>query len=187
MRNELDQWLRLVGFDWQLIHDAALTGLNVLILFFFLSYFLFDPVRDFLARRQQKIAGQLQAAADHAQEAETLKQEYEGRLKEIRSRKEEIFEETKQQAGRLREQILADARSEAGRILERGVLKLRQEQQKAEEEVKEELVSLAVLLAGKAVADSLTPELQNRLLENALKKIGDETLWGRSRDMQRRY
>ena len=185
--NELDQWLRLVGFDWQLVHDAALTGLNVLMLFFFLSYFLFDSVRDFLARRQQKIAGQLKAAADHQQEAETLKQEYEEQLKEIRSRKEEILAEAKQQAGRFQDQILSDARSEAGRILERGILQLRQEQQKAEEEEKDEMVSLAVLLAGKAVRDALTPELQNRLIENALKEIGEETVWGQSRYMQRHY
>ena len=32
---------RLIGFDPQLLHDAVLTGINVFILFFALSYLLF--------------------------------------------------------------------------------------------------------------------------------------------------
>ena len=50
---------RLIGFDPQLLHDAVLTGINIFILFFALSYLLFNPVRDVLEKRKQKIAGEL--------------------------------------------------------------------------------------------------------------------------------
>ena len=42
---------RLIGFDPQFLHDAVLTGINVFILFFALSYLLFNPVRDVLEKR----------------------------------------------------------------------------------------------------------------------------------------
>ena len=45
---------RLIGFDPQLLHDAVLTGINIFILFFCLSYLLFNPVRDVLERRKRK-------------------------------------------------------------------------------------------------------------------------------------
>ena len=47
----MDEFLRIIGFDWQLVHDVALTAINVLILFFALSYLLFDPARDFLEKK----------------------------------------------------------------------------------------------------------------------------------------
>ena len=50
---------RLLGFDPQLLFDAFVTGINVFILFFALSYLLFNTVRDVLERRRQKIAGEL--------------------------------------------------------------------------------------------------------------------------------
>lgn len=45
---------RLIGFDAQLLHDAVLTGINVFILFFCLSYLLFNPVRDVLEKRRKR-------------------------------------------------------------------------------------------------------------------------------------
>ena len=62
---------RLIGFDPQLLHDAVLTGINIFILFFALSYLLFNPARDFLEKRRKKIADELeQAALDQKSAAE---------------------------------------------------------------------------------------------------------------------
>ena len=55
---------RLIGFDPQLLHDAVLTGINIFILFFALSYLLFNPVRDVLEKRRQKIVDELARAAE---------------------------------------------------------------------------------------------------------------------------
>ena len=79
----MDEFLRIIGFDFQLIHDAVLTGINVLILFFALSYLLFNPARAFLEKRRQKIAGELAEAAEDKKTAEELKAEYESKLKEV--------------------------------------------------------------------------------------------------------
>ena len=68
---------RLIGFDPQLLHDSVLTGINIFILFFFLSYLLFNPVRDILEKRKQKIAQELASAAGDMASASALKEEYE--------------------------------------------------------------------------------------------------------------
>ena len=47
---------RLFGLDYQLLLDAAITAFNVFILFVLLSYILFNPVRNMLKKRQDKIA-----------------------------------------------------------------------------------------------------------------------------------
>ena len=45
------------GFDPQLLYEMFWTAINIFILFFGLSYLLFNPVRDMLEKRKQKIAG----------------------------------------------------------------------------------------------------------------------------------
>ena len=77
----MEEFSRIIGFDWQLVHDMVLTGINVFILFFILSYFLFNPVQEFLEKRRQKIVGQLAEAADNQRAGRELKEEYEKRLR----------------------------------------------------------------------------------------------------------
>ena len=55
---------RLIGFDAQLLTEAFFTALNIFILFAGLSYLLFNPVREVLEKRRQKIAGELAEAAE---------------------------------------------------------------------------------------------------------------------------
>ena len=115
----MEEFLRIIGFDWQLIHDAVLMGINIFILFFFLSYFLFNPVQDFLEKRRQRIAGQLAEAADNQKAAKALKEEYENRLKEIQTEADGILADARRKAKIKEADILAEARNEAARIVER--------------------------------------------------------------------
>ncbi len=68
---------RLIGFDPQLLYEMFWTAINIFILFFGLSYLLFNPVRDMLEKRKQKIAGELADAANDKKSAAEMKAEYE--------------------------------------------------------------------------------------------------------------
>ena len=89
---------RLIGFDPQLLHDAVLTGINIFILFFALSYLLFNPVRDVLEKRKQKIAGELASAAEEKSSAEAMKAEYEAKLRDVNKEAESILETARRKA-----------------------------------------------------------------------------------------
>ena len=171
----MEEFLRIIGFDWQLIHDAVLMGINIFILFFFLSYFLFNPVQDFLEKRRQRIAGQLAEAADNQKVAKALKEEYENRLKEIQTEADGILAEARRQAKIKEADILAEARNEAARIVERANRQAELERQKARDEMKREMISVASLMAGKLVTASIDPAMQDRLFDETLKEIGENT------------
>ena len=49
---------RIFDLDLQLIADAGLMMISIFVLFLFASYFLFNPAREFLKKRQEKIKGQ---------------------------------------------------------------------------------------------------------------------------------
>ncbi len=171
----MEEFLRIIGFDWQLIHDAVLMGINIFILFFFLSYFLFNPVQDFLEKRRQRIAGQLAEAADNQKAAKALKEEYENRLKEIQTEADGILAEARRKAKIKEADILAEARNEAARIVERANRQAELERQKARDEMKREMISVASLMAGKLVTASIDPAMQDRLFDETLKEIGENT------------
>ena len=89
---------RLINFDPQWISDVVITGINIFILFFALSYLLFNPARDYLEKRRNKIAGDLQNAKENKEEALALKAEYESRLREINKEAEQILDEARKKA-----------------------------------------------------------------------------------------
>ncbi|MCI8512082.1 MAG: F0F1 ATP synthase subunit B [Lachnospiraceae bacterium] len=166
---------RLINFDPQLINDVVITGLAVFILFFAMSYLLFNPARELLEKRRQKIANDLENAKTNKEDAASLKAEYEAKLKSVDKEAEQILDEARKKAKKQEAEILAEARTEAGRILERANREIDLEKKKALEDVKTEIVSIASLLAGKAVAASMDVKIQDALIEETLKEMGEST------------
>ncbi len=171
----MDEFLRIIGFDWQLLHDAVLTGINIFILFFALSYLLFNPARAFLEKRRQKIAGDLAEAADNKKAAQELKAEYESKLKEINKEADMILAEARKKAMIKETDILDEARAEAARIIERANRQVELERKKALDDMKQEIVSIASLMAGKVVASSIDVKVQDSLIDETLKEMGEST------------
>ena len=166
---------RLINFDPQWISDVVITGINIFILFFALSYLLFNPARDYLEKRRNKIAGDLQNAKENKEEALALKAEYESRLREINQEAEQILDEARKKAKKQEAEIVAEAREEAGRILARADREIELEKKKALEDVKQEMVSIASMMAAKAMAASIDVKIQDALIEETLKEMGERT------------
>ena len=166
---------RLINFDPQLIHDVLITGVNIFILFFAMSYLLFNPARDFLEKRRAKIANDLQTAKSSREDAVALKADYEAKLKNIDKEAEAILEDARKKAKKQEAEIVAEAKAEAARIIERANREIDLERKKALDDVKTEMVSIASLMAKKAVAASIDVKIQDTLIEETLKEMGEST------------
>jgi F-type H+-transporting ATPase subunit b len=166
---------RLIGFDPQLLHDSILTGINIFILFFLLSYLLFNPVRDVLEKRKQKIAQELAAAAGDMASASALKEEYEAKLKNVNKEAEDILEAARKKAKTRENEIIDEARAEASRIVERANREIELEKKKAIDDLKQDVVNIASLMAQKAVGNSIDIVIQNALIDETLKEMGEST------------
>lgn len=166
---------RLIGFDPQLLNDAVLAGINIFILFFALSYLLFNPARAFLEKRRQKIADELNQAAQDQKDAAEMKAEYEAKLKAVNKEADAILEEARRKAKRREAEIIDEAKAEAARIVERAGKEIELERKKALDEMKQEVVSIASLMAGKVVAASIDTKVQDALIEETLKEMGEDT------------
>lgn len=166
---------RLFDLDLQLGADAVLTMIAVFALFLIMSHLLFNPVRDMLEKRKQKIKDELDNAAADQKDAAKIKAEYEAKLKDINKEAEEILSEARKKALANENKIVAEAKEEATRIIQRANVDAELEKKKVVDEVKKEMVSIASVMAGKVVAASIDTSVQDGLIDETLKEIGEST------------
>ncbi|MCR5108516.1 MAG: F0F1 ATP synthase subunit B [Lachnospiraceae bacterium] len=166
---------RLFDLDFQLLHDAAWSALAVFILFLCMSYLLFNPIKDLLKKRQERIESDLSSAASDKEAAAELKTSYEEKIRNIERESEELLSEARKKAIANENRIVADAREEASRIIDQAREEARLEKQKAYDEMKTEMIQIASLMAGKVVSANIDTTVQDSLIEETLKEVGDKT------------
>lgn len=166
---------RLFNLDMQLIADSVLSMIAIFVLFLALSYFLFNPVRKLLNDRKDKIRNELESAAGDMEAAKALREDYETRLREIDKEAESILGEARRKALANENQIIAQAKEEAALIMDRARKEAELEKQKAADEVKKEIISIASAMAGRVVSASMDMSVQESLIDETLKEMGDST------------
>lgn len=166
---------RLFNLDAQLLADTVLLMLAMLVMFTLLSYLLFNPAREFLKKRQEKIKNDIDSAKAQKEEAEKLKEDYDSRIKNIGREADEILSQARQKALLNAEDIKAQANEEAARILARAQSQIELDKKKAADDMKKEMISIASMMAGKVVSTSMDEDAQEALMEETLKEIGEET------------
>lgn len=166
---------RLFDLDFQLLHDAVLTAVSVFFLFLLLSYLLFDPVHEMLKKRREKIQSDIDSAKKDKEDADALKTEYEEKLKNVSVEADEILSEARKRATTNENHIIAEAKEEAARIIKQAHTEAELEKEKVKDEVKKEMVEIASLMAGKVVADRMDTTVQDALVEETLKEVGEKT------------
>lgn len=166
---------RLFDLDFQLLHDAILLAISVFVLFLVMSYNLFNPVRKMLEDRKNRIKGDLESARLDKEDARALKQQYEEKLKNIDKEAEQILSDARQRALKNETKIIDEAKEEAARVIRRASEEAELEKKRVVDEVKQEMIQIAALMAGKVVASSIDTTIQNSLVDETLKEIGDAT------------
>lgn len=166
---------RLFGLDMQLLMDALQFGASVFVLFLLASYLLFNPVRKMLKDRQDGIRKNIEDANADKENAAALKAQYEEKLKGIDKEAEQILSEARQKALKNESKIIEEAKEEAARIIRRANEEAVLEKKRAIDEVKQEMIAVASMMAAKAVAASIDTRIQDTLVEETLKEMGDST------------
>lgn len=166
---------RLFSLDAQFLFDTIVLALSMLVLFTLLSYILFNPIRDMLEKRRQRVADEQETAKRERQEAVAYKEEYEQKLKEIKKEAEEILSEARKKAMKNEAKIVAEAKEEAARIMERANAEIELEKKHALDDMKQEMIAIATMMAQKVVTASIDTKVQEGLIEETLKEMGEHT------------
>ena len=170
-----EEYTFLFNLDAQLLFDTALLAIAVFFLFMLMSYLLFNPARKLLKDRQERIANDIDSAKEDKESAAALKAEYESKLKDIDKEAEQILAEARQKALKNEAKIVDEAKEEASRIIKRAQEEAELEKKHAMDDMKQEMIQIASLMAQKVVAASIDTNIQDTLVEETLKEMGDST------------
>lgn len=171
-----NKWI--FGLDAQLVADTILLAVSIFILFVVLSYVFFNPTRDFLERRSLRIREDLDSAQKDRTDAANLKSEYDAKLKEVNKEADDILSEARKRAVKQENRMLEEAKEEAARMLSRASQAMELEKKQATDEVRREMIQIASRMAGKAVGAVVNVDVQDKLIDETLREIGDETWMG---------
>ncbi|WP_405372528.1 F0F1 ATP synthase subunit B [Phocaeicola sp.] len=166
---------RLFTLDAQFLFDAIVLALSMLVLFKLLSYLLFNPVRDLLEKRKQRVADDQETAKRERQVATAFKEEYDQKLKEVDKEAEAILTEARKRAKQNEAKIVAEAKEEAARIIARANAEIELEKKRALDDMKQEMITIASMMAEKVVAASIDTNVQESLIDETLKEMGEGT------------
>jgi F-type H+-transporting ATPase subunit b len=139
---------------------------------------VFPQVTKVYKERRENIEGRLEQAEKERDEADQLLQKYRERLEAAEDKAQEILDQARADAERVRRDLLAKADADAERRLERAREAIRSERDQAIRQLRGEVGTLAVELATRVVGDSLDRDRQLRLVDQYIDQLGDQTQAG---------
>lgn len=170
-----EEYMFLFNLDAQLLFDTVLLAIAVFFLFLLMSNLLFNPARKLLKDRQSRIAKDISDANEDKESAAALKAEYESKLKDIDKEAEVILSEARQKALKNESKIIDEAKQEAARIIKRAQEEAELEKKHAMDDVKQDMIQIASMMAQKVVAASIDTKIQDSLVEETLREMGEST------------
>jgi F-type H+-transporting ATPase subunit b len=155
---------------WQ---ELVLGAISFAVVAWVLIKFVFPRMEETFRARVDAIEGGIKRAEDAQAEANQLLEQYKAQLAEARTEAARIRDEARADAEGIRQEVLARAREESDRIIQAGNDQLAQQRESILRQLRSEVGSLAVDLAGKIVGESLADEARSRgTVERFINELG---------------
>ncbi|WP_416175781.1 F0F1 ATP synthase subunit B [Clostridium sp.] len=151
---------------------VIITIINFIILYFILKHFFFDTVNNRITSREEEIAFKIKSADENQQKSKEILAKHNKLLTSSKQEGKNIVEEYKNKASKVSDDIIKDAQKEAQLILSRAKTEADREREKAKDDIKSQVVNLAMLVSSKALEGSIDEEQHRRLIQDFISKVG---------------
>ena len=125
------------------------TVINILVLFLILKKFLFKPVLNVIASREECIRQSFAEAQKKQLQADDMKQEYQIKLSTAQKEAEEIIQEARAQAEEEHGQMIEKTRTDSENMLRKAKADIENEEERAKRAVEVQIAQLALAAARK--------------------------------------
>jgi F-type H+-transporting ATPase subunit b len=136
-----------------------------------LSKFVFPRIQDALDKRQKAIEESLDESERTRVESQKILEEYRQRLQEARTQAEEIVVRARRAAEEHERESLDAARGQREELLEQTRRDIEAETRRAIQEIRNEVADLTIMATEKVTRKTLSPEDQQRLVQEALSEL----------------
>ena len=154
---------------WTLIAQI----LNLFLQMYLIKRFLFKPINEIIEKRRKMATEELDSARVLNEEAEALKNEYETNIAEAKEKANEIIASANRSALSRSDEIIAEANKEATAIKNKAEADILQERKKAINDIKNEIGSMAVDIAGKVIEREVNADDHEKLINEFIENVGE--------------
>lgn len=144
---------------------------NFLILVWLLRHFLYQPVIRAMDRREQKIRNRMDEADSREQEAINEKHSYQEKLDRFEKEREDLLEETRQEARQIRSQMLDQAREETALVRSHWMREVSEEKTAFIDGLRQQSLDVVETIARKALLDLADERLEERIVHTFIRQL----------------
>lgn len=141
---------------------------NVIVLFILLRIFLFKPINKIRDERTRTIQNDLDSARKAKEEAEELRQQYEGSISDAKEQANQIMMKAHEDAESERAAIIRKSQEEADRIVADADKTIENERKRVLRQAQSEIADLAIEAASKIIGENVDDEKNRKLVDKFL-------------------
>ena len=164
---------RLFGLDQQTLIQFGVNLLNIVLLAVIMAKLLYNPVRNVLRKRAERIRNQIENAASEMAKANELKLEYEQKLKDIQREEDDILENARRIATDTGRMILTEARREADAIKTRASENIEMERERVQGDMRLAIIEISRAMTEMYLARAVNRDDHDRFLNEAMSELED--------------
>ena len=156
---------------WTLIAQLC----NLFIQLLLIKKFLFKPVREMLEKRKAAADAAIGDAQKAKEEAENMKTSYETSILSAKNQAGEIIATARKTAATESDAIISQANEQVVAMKAKAEQDIAQERRKAVNEIKDEIGSMAMEIAGKVIGRELNEKDHAKLIDEFINNVGVES------------
>lgn len=153
--------------------NATLLGqaISFALFVWFCMKYVWPPLMKAIEERQKKIADGLQAAERAAKDLDLAQANASDQLKEAKRTATEIIEQANKRKSQILDEAREEAQAERQKILAQAEAELEAERNRARDELRKQVATLAVAGAEKILERSIDKDAQKDILDNITAKL----------------
>lgn len=155
----------------QILSEIIVQISGFLIVFWILKKFAWSKLLGIMDARRKKIENEFLTIELKKKEIESIRADYENRLKHIEEDARAIIQEASNRGYALSKEIEAKARAEADKVIECGREEVEQMLTKAKAQMRDEIVDVSAALAEKVIAKKLDSAEHERLIRDYMNEL----------------
>lgn len=145
---------------------------NLLIIFLVVKRFLFQPVNAMLQKRGEAIDKQYADADTANKAAQADKAAYQRKMEQVQAEADMLLQQARKTARARSDVMLSDAKEKADEMYQKAYAGIEEEKRRAEQELRQEVASLALELTQKMLQREVKGDDHRELIDSFLEEIG---------------
>lgn len=150
--------------------------LNFLVLVFLLKKFAYQPLMGVLKDRQDQIQEKLDKADKDASDADATLKEYKDQLAGARVKAQNIIDNANKRAEEERDTKVLQTKREIEQMRKAAKAEIKRDQERAEDQMKQQVVALSMAAASKVLAKNLDTDTNKALVTDFVDKLDKDKI-----------